>query len=413
MACVILFMMSYSLYIHIPFCQRRCGYCDFNTYAGMDQWMERYVLALTREVDMVARRAERLPVHSIYFGGGTPSFLPADLITFIMTKVQERFDLLDGAEVTLEVNPGTITDEKMTSYARAGINRISLGLQSIHPQELKALDRLHGYHEAVEAIRYSQNAGIGRVNVDLIYGIPGQSMDGWMKSLAAVCALPIDHLSLYSLTIEPGTPLFQLVAQGKVQPADDDMAADMFEYAIDSLAQAGWQHYEISNWARKQENGIWSTSRHNLQYWQNLPYLGFGAGAHGYAAGWRTVNVPGIVEYINLCKKEEELPFPFSPANSERISIDTWTEIQETMMVGLRLCEQGVTQEAFYQRFNTSLEDLFHNPINTLMQRGLVEWADGEDKPLRLTRKGRLLGNQVFMEFIDLPAPEGWGIKRQ
>jgi oxygen-independent coproporphyrinogen-3 oxidase len=191
------------------------------------------------------------------------------------------------------------------------------------------------------------------------------------------------------------------------------MAADMFEYAIDSLAQAGWQHYEISNWARKQENGIWSTSRHNLQYWQNLPYLGFGAGAHGYAAGWRTVNVPGIVEYINLCKKEEELPFPFSPANSERISIDTWTEIQETMMVGLRLCEQGVTQEAFYQRFNTSLEDLFHNPINTLMQRGLVEWADGEDKPLRLTRKGRLLGNQVFMEFIDLPAPEGWGIKRQ
>jgi oxygen-independent coproporphyrinogen III oxidase len=394
-------MDNYSLYFHIPFCRKRCSYCDFNTYAGQESAVPAYVAALCTEIRQVAASAGRkLPVHTLFFGGGTPSLLSPASFRQIMREINENYDLLPDYEATLEANPGTVSLEALKQLADCGFNRISFGMQSADEQLLALLDRLHRVPEVVAAVDWAYQAGFHHLNLDLIFGIPYQTLQSWQDTLQVALAQHPDHLSLYALTLEKGTPLHELVEQGRVPEPDPDLAADMYDWAAGCLADAGYQQYEISNWAKDLGSDQYSYCRHNLQYWRNLPYLGFGAGAHGYAGGYRTADIPGIGAYIHSLSSVRQEPFPFSPANISRAAVDQHTEMQETMMVGLRLVQEGVSAQRFNERFGQPLHAVFGAEIDPLVKSGLLEWAGPQADVLRLTPHGRLLGNQVFLHFV-------------
>lgn len=391
----------YSIYIHIPFCSHRCGYCDFNTYAGKEKLIPSYVSAICREIFLVSNSIRyRLPVHTIFLGGGTPSLLSIDELQKILCTLDDCFDIQTEPEITLEANPGTVSPAFLRDLRKLGVNRLSLGMQSAHENELKLLQRQHNLKDVKDAVEWARKAGFENLNLDLIYGIPSQTPDDWEHTLKTALGMSPDHLSLYALTLEPGTPLYRSVQKGILPFPDDDLAADMYEISIEHLELTGFHQYEISNFARRASNGHIMVCKHNLQYWHNLPYLGFGAGAHGFAANHRLSNVLRIPIYIQRIEKNRETIFPFSPATAQFTRIDQNTEMQETMLVGLRLTREGISNTGFLERFGKSLESVFGKEIKALIAKGLLEWADEQHDTLRLTQKGRLLGNQVFMQFV-------------
>ncbi len=424
-----------SLYFHIPFCTHRCAYCDFNTYAGQEEAVPAYVEALRDEMRIVAGSApERLRAHTVFFGGGTPSLLSPRQFEGLFQTMRASFDLLPGAEISLEANPGTVDAESLAALRSLGFNRISLGVQSAHPDELRQLERIHDYFDVVHAVEWSRRAGFDNLNLDLIFGLPEQSLDRWQATVRLVLDLHPEHLSLYALTLEHGTPFGRWAARGLMPLPDPDAAAEMYAWAESALADAGSEHYEISNWARGNDESRWRKAdlgsyacRHNLQYWRNLPYLGFGAGAHGYAAGIRYSNVLRIKTYIDRLTNagsRNPLPFPLSPGTVDQHRVSLRDEMQETMITGLRLTQEGISAGAFQRRFGQALADVFGKEIDELVGLGLLDWAltptplpqgdrvasrsgaEGgaevrEDKALRLTKRGHLLGNQVFMRFVD------------
>ncbi len=403
-SCVILSNMEsmYSLYLHIPFCQKRCHYCDFNSYADMEQMLPAYVDALCREIDECGKV---VPVHTIYLGGGTPSLLSPDQIRKILKTIRRQFALTTDVEISLEANPGTVNLEKLEKMRQAGVNRLSLGIQSANMSELAFLGRIHGVVEIRQAMEWARSAGFDNINLDLMFGLPGQKMKPWQNSIEFALNLEPDHISFYGLTIEDDTLLGYWVKKGLVEIPDPDLGADMYEWAGQRLEQAGFAAYEISNWARIDHQRGWLMCRHNLQYWRSLPWLGFGAGAHGFTKGLRLVNASRIEDYINRIRNGSPLSFPLSPANVEVIKLNKWDEAQEMMMMGLRLTHEGVSADDFNDRFGISLEDAFGCQISGLMRYGLLEWVNIDGLRLRLTRKGWLLGNQVFMEFVGCPLP--------
>ena len=281
-----------------------------------------------------------------------------------------------------------------------GLNRISLGMQSAHPDDLRLLEREHSYQEVIQSVKWARQAGFDNLNLDLMFGLPHQTLARWQASLELAVDLHPEHLSLYALTLEHGTPFQRWTERGLIPTADDDLAADMYEWAEERLEQAGYRHYEISNWALSDPVRGDRACRHNLQYWRNQPYLGLGAGAHGYAGGYRTANVLGILPYIERCRAGQAGNFPCTPATISATEIDRKTGMQETMMVGLRLLEEGVASVEFEERFHERLDTVFGPEITGLMKSGLLEWAGVEGDHLRLTRRGHLLGNQVFMQFV-------------
>jgi len=399
-------MNGNSLYIHIPFCIHRCGYCDFNTYAGLQGLIPAYSQALCAELEYLSQSVKgQLPIHTIYFGGGTPSLVTANQLAEILSTVKDYFNLQPSPEITLEANPGTVSCEYLSQVHRLGINRISFGMQSADQNELALLDRQHTYEDVLKAVRWSRKIGIDNLNLDLIFGLPSQTLDSWLKSVETAIALQPEHLSLYSLTLEHGTPLQRKVKTGILPEPDSDTAADMYEAASERLAKAGYIQYEISNWALANKAGDQYSCKHNLQYWRNLPYLGVGAGAHGYINHYRTVNSATPGAYIRKMGKKVlgvagSNRFPNTPATINMDHIDTDTEIGETMMMGLRLVLEGVSNQDFLQRFGKNLQEVFGNQIDRLISIGLLEWTGAIGKRLRLTKKGYLLGNQVFKEFI-------------
>ncbi|MCL4559729.1 MAG: radical SAM family heme chaperone HemW [Chloroflexi bacterium] len=394
-------MANYSIYLHIPFCHHRCSYCDFNTYAGQEQRIPAYVEALCREINLAAQSSPNpLAIHTIFFGGGTPSLLPPEQLDKILTALRQGFTFQQDMEITLEANPGTLAPGYLETLHELGFNRLSLGMQSANPEDLALLERQHQYFEVIQSVKWARQAGFNNVNLDLIFGIPHQTMERWQATLGLALGLNPEHLSLYALTLEHGTPFQRWTERGLIPLADDDLAADMYEWASERLDTAGYCQYEISNWARRKTDGDIYACLHNLQYWRNQPYLGFGAGAHGSAAGYRTADVLGIQAYIAHCAGGSGKPFPTTPATITSTPIDRRTEMQETMMVGLRLTEEGVSARRFKQRFGESLAEVFGNEIAYLVGLGLLEWAGEDNETLRLTRRGRLLGNQVFMQFV-------------
>jgi oxygen-independent coproporphyrinogen-3 oxidase len=387
----------YSLYFHIPFCVHRCAYCDFNTYAGQESLIPAYVESLCREVEIVARSApERLTAHTIFFGGGTPSLLSSKQFESILKSVRDSFDLSPEAEISLEANPGTVTLDSLRDLRGLGFNRISLGVQSAHPDELHQLERIHDTFDVIDAVSWARRAGFDNLNLDLIFGLPEQSLDRWQATVKLILGLHPEHLSLYALTVEHGTPFGRWAQRGLLPVPDPDTAADMYEWAGDALEAAGFEQYEISNWAKPGRQ-----CRHNLQYWRCQPYLGFGAGGHGCTSGLRVSNVLRIKNYIERIQAGTPIPrtpFPLSPATVAQTKISRHVEMQETMMTGLRLTREGVSAEDFAGRFGVQMRDVFGREIDELVGLRLLEWVGSV---LRLTKRGRLLGNLVFMRFVD------------
>lgn len=383
--------MPISFYVHIPFCRRKCYYCDFNSYAGLEHLFKPYVEALLREISYLACLSGPEAGESLYFGGGTPSLLPPELIQVVVEGLRENFGLLPGAEVTLEANPGTVDRAFLEALLDIGVNRLSLGAQSFNSDELALLGRIHSPEEIEKAFKEAREAGFGNVNLDLIYGLPAQSMDSWRITLEKALELEPEHLSLYALTLEEGVPLAQQIASGELPAPDEDLAAEMYCLAEELLEKAGYEHYEISNWA-KPGFACW----HNIRYWLNLPYLGFGAGAHSFWGSMRWHNVLDPKEYIRILSAPEIAGYP-SPVAREVENITLAVEMAETVILGLRLVKEGLSFERFYHRFGVDPRELYGSRIEELVELGLLE-IDRER--IRLSPRGRLLGNEVFQRFV-------------
>jgi len=396
-----------SIYLHIPFCQVRCAYCDFNTYAGLNDLMPAYAAALTREIRAVGgagREATgaRPAVQTVFFGGGTPSLLPVAEYESIFAALRECFELTPECEITLEANPGTVDGEYLAGLRGLGVNRLSFGVQSANAAELQLLDRLHTFDEVVTAVGMARAAGFNAsaygLNLDLIFALPHQTLATWQASVQRVLELRPEHLSLYALSLENGTPLRAWVYGGLLPMPDPDLAAEMYNYASDTLAAAGYAQYEISNWARGDgPTPEYFQCRHNLQYWRNWPYLGLGAGAHGCVGGWRYSNALAPAAYIGRMVNGAAQAYPFSAATIERNPQTRTDAMNETMMLGLRLTQEGVREADFRARYGVGLGETFGRTLRHLAALGLLAW---DDDGARLTHGGRLLGNRVFQEFV-------------
>lgn len=401
-----------SIYVHIPFCRARCPYCDFNTYAGLEALIPRYLQALAAEAELwsqaLAEAALDFRVGTVFLGGGTPSILYPSQIGSMLTTLKELFALTSNAEISMEANPGTVSASSLREFRRHGINRLSLGVQSFDDRLLKVLGRQHSAAQAQAAYRWARRAGFSNVNLDLIYGIPTQSLVDWSAELQKAVSLEPEHLSLYPLTVEEGTLIAQWVAEGRMASPDPDLAAAMYEMAEEWLEQAGYRHYEISNWARP---GM--ECAHNLVYWRNQPYLGLGAGAHSLLEGCRFSNARLPQAYIDrLLSAEPSLRLATPPTAAEALwqfipwqhspieaiePLSPQLRLAETLIMGLRL-EEGVV----LQRLGLPLPPHYEPAITDLMDIGLLA---RENSVLRLTARGRLLANEVFLRFLP-PSPE-------
>jgi len=393
--------MNYSLYAHIPFCKHRCHYCDFNTYAGKESLIPDYVDALIDEFRIVSSQKEGFPVHSVYFGGGTPSLIPISLYQKLFKEIESHFTLTDDCEISLESNPGTLSFEYLFGLREVGFNRISIGVQSTDTFDLTRLDRIHDINDVLSSFRDARRAGFNNINLDMIFGLPWQNLQGWEESLSRAIDLSPEHFSLYSLIIEPGTAFNQWYQRGLIKEQDQDLEGDMYEKSMALMAQSGYEHYEISNWA-KTDGEVDFRCRHNLQYWRNKPYLGLGAGSHGYAENVRTVNVRTIGSYINRLKQmpNGQSDFPITPATVHQETIDKATQMRDYMMLGLRLVKEGISSKDFEETYGESMPVVFKKEIRSLKDRGLVEWVGVHRERLRLTQRGVMLANQAFMEFV-------------
>jgi oxygen-independent coproporphyrinogen-3 oxidase len=379
----------FGIYIHIPFCAHICPYCDFNTYAGKDSLIPRYVDSVVRELEM--RRPE-LPcraAETIYFGGGTPSLLSPLQVEQILAACRANYRIMPNAEITMEANPNGLDAGRLAGYRAAGVNRLSIGAQTLDRRGLRTLGRQHEAVDVLDAVQVAYAAGFERINLDFIFGWPGQQREAWQTDLERVLALGDegpDHLSLDSLIVEPGTPYADATARGILQVPDDDAAADLYEDAIAMLDAAGWDHYEIANWARTPDR----YSRHNAIYWRHGNYLGAGAGAYGTIRGTRVMNHMLPETYIRAV---EGGTLPHS--NSE--IIDEKTGRGETMMLGLRLLDDGIQASAFSQRHGVDLEAHFGTQIAQMEKIGLLErMVTG----VRLTPRGMMLANDVAAAFL-------------
>ncbi len=385
---------SLSLYLHIPFCRHRCSYCDFNTYTSLHDLKEAYATALCREIEQVGtmHKEVKRPIHTIFFGGGTPSLMPATTIKTILDTVHHTFDLAPMAEITLEANPDTIDEAYLSALKAAGINRLSFGVQSAVASELVLLEREHDFAAVEEAVRLARTVSLDNFNLDLIYGVPRQTLVSWAKSLRAVLALRPSHLSCYCLTIEPGTPMQRWLTNGRINPPDPDLAADQYALTCQILAENGYDHYEISNWTLP---GL--ACQHNLTYWRNRPYLGMGAGAHGFAGGYRYALVKQPRSYIRRLSQETPRHYPLSAAVANYHAVDSREGMSDTVITQLRLLNEGLDLTAFEQTFGQSLDEAFKGTASQLQDWGLLRQENGR---LLLTPKGYFLSNQVFYRFM-------------
>lgn len=397
-----------GLYLHIPFCARKCAYCDFNTYAGMEPLFEPFVQALCQEIDLAAQAHGERWIDTVFIGGGTPTVLSPAQLRRILRRLRQAFRLSPEAEVTVEANPGSGDRERFAALAEEGVNRVSIGSQSFQDEELRFLGRIHGAAEPALAVEAARAAGIGRLNLDLIFGLPRQPLGVWEQSLEAALALAPEHLSLYSLIVEAGTPLAAWVAEGRVPAPDPDLAADHYALAQERLAAAGYLQYEISNWAKApaagQPLGDWETppqaSRHNLRYWRNQDYLGLGPGAHGalhQPAG------PGRAHRLRRSWNLRPVPDYLRRLAEGRLSEEDgeWVEggpaMAETLMLGLRLLREGLSWADFQALHGVDARAAYAAPLAELASWGLIE--DGGPR-LRLSARAVPVANQVFSRFL-------------
>ncbi len=378
-----------SIYLHIPFCEHKCIYCDFYSIAPKesdrsdDTLVQRFLAALDREIDLRARDATfQTTYETIFFGGGTPSLLSPAAIGSVLNHLSRSFSVSDNAEITLETNPGTVDAGKLSEFKSAGVNRMSFGIQSFHEDDLAFLTRIHSADQAKENVRNAFTAGFENVSFDLIFALPGQTLHRWKSNLEQALELAPTHISCYSLIVEPNTPLNRMVQLKQVNqlPVEEDAA--MYETTVNVLTDAGFEHYEISNFAKP---GF--KCRHNLAYWSHVNYLSFGPSAHSFWNGERWWNVSNVVGYSESLEKGR-LPV----AGQERLSTSQWFD--ETIYLGLR--GEGIHLPTFQQRFHRDLLQQFRSVIDTLLTENL---ARIQQDRLRLTSKGYLLCDEICQSF--------------
>lgn len=381
--------MECALYIHFPFCVRKCLYCDFNSLTGSSVSPEGYAAVLVRELELRAATLDGpVTAPTLYFGGGTPSLMAPASVQLVVGGTRRWYGLLPEAEVTLEANPGTVDREKLAGYREAGVNRLSLGVQSFDDATLVRLGRLHTARQAADAVTMARQAGFANLGIDLIHGLPGQTVAMWRDELARAVDLAPEHISAYGLTVEEGTPFFSLASTGKLDLPVEEAALAMLEMTAHVLRDAGYEQYEISNFARPG----WR-SRHNQVYWHRGNYLGFGAGAHSFLrqGGWGKRWHNPIDPVAHMCALADGLP----PAEEPTI-LDRRGAMAEFMFLGLRLLE-GIERSRFREEFGVAVNEAYGQEVDFLMSSGLLELAGDR---LRLTRAGLPLANQVFQRFL-------------
>jgi oxygen-independent coproporphyrinogen-3 oxidase len=373
--------MAAGVYLHIPFCKSRCSYCDFATDVYRDSdTVERYVDALCMEIASWQPSA-KIQADSVYFGGGTPSLLNARQVEHILGAVHDAFSIEPDAEVTMEMNPATVTTASLSEYRDLGVNRASFGVQTFNDRELKLLARGHDANDARATFEMLRSAGYDNISLDLIAGLPGQSVRQWRRNIAEAIAMAPEHLSLYLLEVHEGTPLAEQIRSGRRPAPDDDTAAEMYEIMVDELDAAGYEQYEISNFAREGRR-----SRHNSKYWLLDPVYGFGVSAHSFDGTERYANHRDTNRYVELVES----------GTSPVVTRESADEAAEYTFLRLRM-KHGVSLSEFEQRFGYSLIDKKGGDIDSLTDAGLVEITAGS---LRLTRRGKLFSNVVFAAFI-------------
>ena len=373
-----------GLYLHIPFCQAKCGYCDFYSVAISDQPTAPLVRAIVLELGR--RLADRPgPITTVFVGGGTPTTLAREELAELMRPLRDVVHRDRPAEFTVEVNPGTVDDAKLAVLTGAGVDRVSLGVQSFYQSELDVLERTHAPNNIPEGVQRCRNHGISRINLDLIFGIPGQTLVGWLESIQRAIDLGVEHLACYGLTYEPGTTLTAARDSGRLIPCDEALEADMYLAAIDKLTAAAYEQYEISNFARPGQRCL-----HNLIYWQNKPYIGVGPSAAGYLNGTRTKNVSSIEGYLRMIEQEGH-----AVVDSEHLTGPALAA--ETAMLQLRT-NDGLEFEAFLKRTGIDAREAFRSTTGTYAKKG---WLTVTDQGLALTRDGRLMADTIIADLID------------
>ncbi len=377
-----------GIYLHVPFCRTKCTYCAFVSGDFDESLAARYLPALEREITDAGAADGRPAVDSVFFGGGTPSLLPAADLVRLLDAVRLAFDVQADAEITVEMNPGTLTPEKLAAYRSAGVNRASVGVQSFDNAELASIGRVHSADDARAAVGMLRDAGFDNLSLDLIAGLPNQSRDVWRHNLDEAIALEPDHLSLYLLELHPGTKLARDVEAGRTARPDDDVAADMYLEMVDVLAANGFVHYEISNFARRDGDSD-RRSRHNEKYWLDVPYYGLGVSAHAYTNGERRSNSRNISAYAEAIERT-------GSAVVERNVLALRERVSEAAFLGLRRIE-GIDLAAFSARYGVDLTVEFAAGLEPLFDAGLLRIDDGR---LSLTRQGLLLSNEVFQAFL-------------
>ena len=368
-----------ELYVHIPFCVRKCQYCDFLSGPSDEETKDRYIEALLKEI-RAAEHTEDYEIVSVFIGGGTPSALKAEAIASIMRTLQEQFFFCEDAEVTIEANPGTVDLEKLTIYRNVGINRLSLGLQSTDAEELKLLGRIHSYEEFLKSYEWARKAGFSNINIDLMFAIPGQTGEAWRQHLYQVVELNPEHISAYSLIIEEGTPF----AEQNLDLPDEDTEYQMYEDTAEILERYGYRQYEISNYAKQ---GY--MCRHNAGYWQRREYLGFGLGASSLYGGMRFSNTHQMQEYLKESRNPDQI-------RKDVTVLSRNEQIEEFMFLGLRMTE-GISEKKFEENFDVRLMDVYGDILQKYEETGFMEHIETK---WRLTRKGIHVSNHILADFL-------------
>ena len=376
--------MKLGIYVHIPFCRQKCRYCDFPSYAGMEALYEDYLAALCREIDGKGGLFSHSTVDTVFIGGGTPTLLAQQQLERLLDALQRSFVFDAGAEITIEANPGTVSRDKLKSMQKMGINRISFGVQSFNDSLLREIGRIHTAVEAVEAVCFARQAGFDNINIDLISGLPRQTLADWQDTLRQAVDLEVQHISAYGLKVEDGTPFAAAAAAGTLRLPDEEEDEAMYDLTTEWLPGQGFFRYEISNYARPGRE-----CRHNLKYWRYEPYLGLGAAAHSFSGGCRTANTADVAQYVaKLLRGDSPVEF------SEDIGRDT--AMSEFVFLALRTVG-GVAFSQFSERFGMTFTACFGQSVEKLKKMGLIEV--GKDG-LWLTPRGMKYGNVAFEEFL-------------
>lgn len=374
-----------GLYIHFPFCLRKCLYCDFPSYAGKEFLMDDYLDAVRIEIGEIKKRITGRKIETIFWGGGTPTLFHGEKLKNLLDYIKENLVITEDAEITTEANPETLDKKKLEILKKAGVNRLSIGMQAGQDCLIKKLGRVHSIKDVERSVQWARDLGFDNINLDLMFGLPDQTLDQWMETLAVAVDLGVEHISTYALIIEEGTPFYELESQGKLNTPSEEVEREMYHKGIDYLKRNGYIQYEISNFAQPGKE-----CRHNLIYWKNRDYIGIGCGAHSSLDGERWSNYYDISQYIDSISKERT-------AIEHRQKTPISEQRFETIMMGLRLTA-GVSKLEFRQRFNNDIRYYYGEAIDKLKAQGLL----AEDKnSIYLTSKGMDLQNQVLLHFMD------------